>query len=95
MTGIVLDPCAAAPVSLMTWSMVPTPPAAEFDGRTVGCDPEPEGHHVWCPFFIGRREMSQALASQVLELALGEGRFLVPATLGSMSRGAIQPPSDR
>ena len=50
---------------------------------------------MWCPFCIGCREMSQALASQVLELALGEGRFLVPATLGSMSRGAIQPPSDR
>src|SRR5262249_49889076 len=27
LTGIVADPCAAAPVSLTTWSIVPTPPS--------------------------------------------------------------------
>jgi hypothetical protein len=40
---------------------------------------------VWCPFCIGRREMSQALASQVLELAL------VKAAIGFLCRL----PSDR
>ena len=38
MTGIVLDPRAAAPVLLMTWSMVPTPPpltAVHVNGHDV------------------------------------------------------------